>query len=331
VKISLEPDCPPRLGEQIAVVGFGSQGRAQALNLRDSGEDVRIGLRRGSRSWAAATEQGFRVLTVEEAVRESDVVVVLTPDVGQAALYREAIAPNLSTGAMLTFAHGFSVHYRQVVPPEYADVTLVAPKAPGRLLRDTYLAGHGAPCLLAVQQDRTGRANLRALAYARAIGAGRAGILHTTFREETETDLFGEQAVLCGGISGLITTAFDTLVSAGYPPELAYFEVLHELKLVVDLLYRGGMKFMRSSVSDTAEFGDYVSGPRVIDEHVRESMGQLLREVQDGSFAERWIDENGAGCRSFLEMRERHADHPIETVGARLRSMMPWLEEGGRR
>ncbi len=326
MKMSYDADCPPHLGERVAILGYGSQGHAHALNLQDSGEDVRVGLYPGSRSQAKAAAQGLRVLSVEEAVQDADLVTVLTPDVGQARLYREAILPHLRPGMMLMFAHGFSIHYSQIAPPASVDVAMVAPKGPGHLVRSTYVEGAGTPSLLAIHQDASGRARRRALAYARALGAGRAGILETTFKEETETDLFGEQAVLCGGISQLIKTGFETLVEAGYQPELAYFEVLHEMKLIVDLMYRGGLSFMRYSVSDTAEYGDYVSGPRIIDEHVRASMRQVLKEIQDGSFAERWIDENAERRQEFLALRARNAAHPIEQVGARLRAMMPWLE-----
>ena len=327
MKMSYDRDCPQRLGEKVAVIGYGSQGHAHALNLKDSGEDVRVGLYPGSSSWARAEAHGLRVVGVAEAVREADVIMVLTPDVGQAGLYREAIEPHLRPGGMLMFAHGFAIHYGTVEPPGGVDVTMIAPKAPGHLVRSTYVEGNGTPALLAIAQDATGRARERALAYARAIGAARAGVLDTTFKEETETDLFGEQAVLCGGVSQLIKTGFETLVEAGYQPELAYFEVLHEMKLIVDLMYRGGLGFMRYSVSDTAEYGDYVSGPRVIDEHVRQSMRTVLREIQDGTFAERWIDENDAGGRRrFLQMREENAGHQLEQVGAELRTMMPWLE-----
>jgi ketol-acid reductoisomerase len=326
MKMYYDADCPAELGERVAILGYGSQGRAHALNLKDSGADVRVGLHSGSRSRERAAQDGLRVLDVSDAVAEAEVVMVLTPDVGQAALYRESIASGLRPGEMLMFAHGFSIHFGQIAPPADVDVTMIAPKAPGHLVRSTYVDGAGTPCLLAIQQDATGRALPRTLAYGRALGAGRAGILETTFKEETETDLFGEQAVLCGGVSSLIKAGFETLVEAGYQPELAYFECLHEMKLIVDLMYRGGLGFMRYSVSDTAEYGDYTAGPRVIDEHVRAEMRQLLHEIQDGSFAERWIDENGNGRERFLEMRGREADHQIETVGRRLRSMMPWLE-----
>jgi ketol-acid reductoisomerase len=314
------------VGEPIAVLGYGSQGRAHALNLKDSGEDVRVGLYAGSRSFERCADDGVRALQAAEAVAEASVVMVLTPDTGHAKLYREAVEPNLRPGAMLMFAHGFSVHFGTVQPKRDVDVAMIAPKGPGHLLRSTYVQGQGIPALVAVQQDATGRAFERALAYGRGIGSARAGILETTFKEETETDLFGEQAVLCGGVSQLVKTGFETLVEAGYQPELAYFEVLHELKLIVDLMYRGGLAFMRHSISDTAEFGDYVSGPRVIDEHVRESMRQVLREIQDGSFAERWIDESSSGRARFDALRQKESQHQLEQVGAGLRSMMSWLE-----
>ena len=326
VNIRYDDDCPATLGERVAILGYGSQGHAHAQNLRDSGVDVRVGLQTGSRSRAKAERHGLRVMDVDAAVREADVVMVLTPDVGQARLYREAVEPHLRPGMMLMFAHGFSIHFGQIEPPADVDVTMIAPKAPGHLVRSTYLEGTGTPALMAIQRDATGRARERTLAYARALGAGRAGVLETTFKDETETDLFGEQSVLCGGISALITAGFETLVEAGYAPELAYFECLHEMKLIVDLMYRGGLGFMRYSVSDTAEYGDYVSGPRVIDARVKQSMKQILAEIQDGSFAERWIDENEKGRARFLRMRQEHADHELETVGANLRGMMSWLQ-----
>jgi ketol-acid reductoisomerase len=326
MKIHYDADCPPKLGEKVAVIGYGSQGRAHALNLRDSGEDVRVGLYPGSKSFERATEDGVRALEVPQAVAEASVVMVLTPDAGQGKLFRESIATQLKPGAMLMFAHGFAIHFAQIKPDAGLDVSMIAPKGPGHLVRSTFVQGMGVPALIAVHQDASGRAQQRALAYARGIGSGRAGIVETTFKEETETDLFGEQAVLCGGVSSLVKTGFETLVEAGYQPEIAYFEVLHELKLIVDLMYRGGLGFMRHSISDTAEYGDYVSGPRVIDEHVRESMRKVLREIQDGSFAEHWIDENSNGREKFLAMRSKDAEHPVEKVGRELRSMMTWLE-----
>jgi ketol-acid reductoisomerase len=321
-----DADCPPTLDEKAAVIGYGSQGHAHALNLADSGIDVRVGLYPTSPSWEKAEEAGLRVCSVPEAVTQASIVMILTPDVGQAKLYHEDIEPNLRPGALLLFAHGFAIHYGTIQPRPDLDVALVAPKGPGHLVRSTYIVNQGVPVLLAIHQDPSGHAEARTLAYARALGAGRAGILDTTFKEETETDLFGEQAVLCGGISNLVKMGFETLVEAGYQPELAYFEVMHELKLIVDLMYRGGLGFMRYSVSDTAEYGDYVSGPRIIDEHVRASMRAVLKDIQSGSFAEKWIDENGSGRGAFLALREREARHPVEKVGAELRAMMPWLE-----
>jgi len=326
MKIHYDRDCPPSLGEPVAVIGYGSQGRAHALNLRDSGEDVRVGLYPGSKSIARVEEDGLRAVPVPEAVSEATVVMVLTPDAGQGKLFRESIEKNLQPGTLLLFAHGFSIHFAQIKPEQNIDVAMIAPKGPGHLVRSTYVQGQGVPALIAVHQDSTGRAWQRTLAYARSLGAGRAGILETSFKEETETDLFGEQAVLCGGVSSLVKTGFETLVEAGYQPEVAYFEVLHELKLIVDLMYRGGLGFMRYSVSDTAEYGDYVSGPRVIDSHVREQMRQVLHEIQDGTFAERWLDENSNGREGFMTMRRRDAEHPVEKVGRELRSMMTWLE-----
>jgi len=312
-------------GRRIAVLGYGSQGHAHALNLRDSGHDVRVGLLESSGSRAAAREEGLRVLSPFDACAEADVVMVLTPDTGQRALYAEAIAPNLRAGDLLMFAHGFNIRYGLIDAPPGVDVSMVAPKGPGHLVRSTFAAGQGVPCLFAVHQDATGEARPRTLAYARGIGGTRAGVLETTFAEETETDLFGEQAVLCGGISSLVKAGFDTLVDAGYQPELAYFEVMHELKLIVDLMYQGGLSYMRYSVSDTAEYGDYTSGPRVIDERVRDTMRVLLRDIRDGSFAQRWIDENEAGRPNFVEWRDEERRLPIEQVGAELRARMSWL------
>jgi ketol-acid reductoisomerase len=326
MKIHYEVDCPPQLGEPVAVIGYGSQGRAHALNLRDSGEDVRVGLYPGSKSIERVESDGLRAVPVPEAVSEATVVMVLTPDAGQGKLFRESIEEHLQPRSLLLFAHGFSIHFAQIKPNKDLDVAMIAPKGPGHLVRSTYVNGQGVPALIAVYQDATGKAWPRSLAYARSLGAGRAGILETTFKEETETDLFGEQAVLCGGVANLVKTGFETLVEAGYQPELAYFEVLHELKLIVDLMYRGGLGFMRYSVSDTAEYGDYVSGPRVIDDHVRQQMRQVLSEIQDGSFAERWLDENSNGREQFMAMRRKDADHQIEQIGRELRSMMTWLE-----
>jgi ketol-acid reductoisomerase len=312
-------------GQRIAILGYGSQGHAHALNLRDSGHDVRVGLPSSSRSRAAAEAEGLRVLTPAEACAEAQVIMVLTPDTGQRALYESDIAAHLQPGDLLMFAHGFTIRYGLIEPPRDVDVSMVAPKGPGHLVRRTYGDGQGVPCLFAVHQDATGSARQRTLAYARGIGGTRAGVLETTFAEETETDLFGEQAVLCGGVSSLVKAGFETLVEAGYQPELAYFEVMHELKLIVDLMYQGGLSYMRYSVSDTAEYGDYVSGPKVINETSRQAMRSLLREIQDGTFAQRWIEENRMGRPNFLEWRDEDRHHPVEQVGARLRAGMSWL------
>jgi ketol-acid reductoisomerase len=312
--------------QRIAVLGFGSQGHAHAQNLQESGLDVRVGLRAGSSSRAAAEQVGLRVLDIAEAVDEADVVMCLLPDTSHAKVYAADIAPHLKNGDMLMFAHGFSVHFGTVVPPDGVDVTMIAPKGPGHLVRRTYVEGNGTPGLVAVHQDATGKALPRALAYGAGIGCAKPGIIETTFKEETETDLFGEQTVLCGGISELIRNGFETLVEAGYQPEIAYFECLHELKLIIDLIYEGGLSWMRYSVSDTAEWGDYVSGPRVVDAHVREQMRRILGEIQDGSFAGRWIAEADAGFPEFLRLRQQARASQLEQVGRQLRQMMPWLE-----
>jgi ketol-acid reductoisomerase len=326
--IYYEKDTDPGvLGDQkIAVLGFGSQGHAHAENLQDSGYDVRVGLRAGSTSRAKAEEAGLRVLDTAEAVSEADVVMCLLPDTSHGKVYADEIEPNLKDGDMLMFAHGFSIHFGTVVPPDGIDVTMIAPKGPGHLVRRTYEQGIGTPALVAVQQDATGKARDRALAYGSGIGAARAGIIETTFKEETETDLFGEQSVLCGGLSELIKSGFDTLVAAGYQPEIAYFECLHEVKLIVDLIYEGGLSWMRYSVSDTAEWGDYQSGPRVIDDTARATMKQILTEIQNGSFANRWIDEANGGFPEFLRLRSQARTSQLEEVGRGLRQMMPWLE-----
>jgi ketol-acid reductoisomerase len=312
-------------GQRIAVLGFGSQGHAHSQNLRDSGQDVRVGLREGSTSWPKAEEAGLRVLPTAEAAAEADVVMVTLPDTTHAAVYARDVAPNLRAGDMLMFAHGFSIHFGTVQPPADVDVTMIAPKGPGHLVRRTYEEGIGTPALVAVQQDATGTALARALAYGAGIGAARAGIIETTFREETETDLFGEQTVLCGGLSTLVQAGFETLVEAGYQPEIAYFECLHEMKLIVDLVYEGGLSWMRHSISDTAEWGDYVSGPRVIDEGVRERMRQVLSEIRDGSFAKEWIGEADQGFPHFLALRREARSSLLESRGRELRKMMPWL------
>ncbi|HEX9045130.1 MAG TPA: ketol-acid reductoisomerase [Candidatus Limnocylindrales bacterium] len=312
-------------GQTVAIVGYGSQGHAHALNLHESGVNVVVGLSKGSKSRAHAEEAGLRVADVADAVRDADVVMILVPDTAQKDVYDREIAPNLRKGALLMFAHGFNIRFERITPPANVDLGMVAPKGPGHLVRSVYQAGGGVPALFAVGQDATGTARARVLAYARAIGATRAGVLETTFKEETETDLFGEQSVLCGGTAALVKMAFETLVEAGYQPELAYFETMHELKLIVDLMYRGGLNFMRFSVSDTAEYGDYVSGPRIIDDHVRTTMRQVLREIQDGSFAARWIGENETGRVEFEQLRRADEHHQIEEVGAALRSRMAFL------
>ena len=309
----------------IAIIGYGSQGHAHALNLRDSGVDVVVGLAADSKSRPIAAEAGLSVADVGEAVRQADSIMILVPDTAQKAVYDAEIAPNLRPGRLLLFAHGFNIHFGLIDPPGGVDVGMVAPKGPGHLVRSVYVEGGGVPALFAVHREDTGTARARVLAYARALGATRAGVLETTFAEETETDLFGEQAVLCGGVSNLVKNGFETLVAAGYQPELAYFEVMHELKLIVDLMYRGGLNFMRFSVSDTAEYGDYMSGPRIVDAHVRETMQQVLAEIRDGTFARRWIAENEAGRPEFNRLRRKDQDHLIEQVGAELRSKMRWL------
>ena len=314
------------LARKVAVIGYGSQGHAHALNLRDSGVTVRVGLPETSRSRSRAQAQGLTVLPVADAAAWADVIILLTPDTTQPAIYRDQIRPHMTAGKMLMFAHGFNIRFRTIAPPPDIDVTMVAPKAPGHRVREVYVEGGGTPALLAVEQDATGHARAVALSYARAIGSTRAGVIDTSFSEETETDLFGEQAVLCGGVSALIKAGFDTLVEAGYQPEIAYFECLHELKLIVDLIYRGGLTYMRYSVSDTAEHGDYTGGPRLITEQTRAEMRRLLAEITDGSFAKAWIAENEAGRPAFEAARRREQQHPIEQVGARLRAMMPFLE-----
>jgi ketol-acid reductoisomerase len=312
-------------GRKVAIIGYGSQGHAHALNLKDSGIDVRVGLYEGSPSRAKAEAAGLTVKTVAEAADEADVIMILLPDTKQKSVYEKEILPGLRDGKALFFAHGFNIHFGQIKPPAGVDVCMVAPKGPGHLVRRTYEEKIGTPALIAIQQDATGKAHDIALAYAKGIGATRAGVLETTFKEETETDLFGEQAVLCGGVSELIKAGFETLTRAGYQPEVAYFECMHELKLIVDLLYEGGFKYMRYSVSDTAEYGDYTRGKRVIGDGARAEMERILAEIQSGEFAKEWIAENEHGAQNFLEERERQQDHKIEVVGAQLRSMMPWL------
>ncbi len=311
--------------KQVAVIGYGSQGHAHALNMRDSGVNVIVGLPTGSKSRQKAEAEGLRVLTPAEAAQQADVIMLLIPDQHHREIFERDIRPGLAPGKLLLVAHGFSLHFSQIVPPPDIDVAMVAPKSPGHMVRRLFVEGVGVPALWAVYQDATGQAQALTLSYARAIGSTRAGVLQTTFAEETETDLFGEQAVLCGGVTSLIQAGFETLVEAGYQPEVAYFECLHELKLIVDLMYQGGMSYMRYSISDTAEYGDYVSGPRLIDERVRQEMSKVLKEIQNGTFATRWIQENQAGRPAFLAMRRKNAQHQIEQVGKELRSMMPWL------
>ncbi len=313
--------------QTICVLGYGSQGHAHALNLRDSGLNVIVGLRRGGKSYKKAKAAGFDPLSPSEACAKADIIMLLVPDQVQPQIYEEAIKPNLSAGKMLMFAHGFNIHFGQIVPPPDVDVTMVAPKGPGHLVRREYERGGGVPCLVAIQQDATGNALKRALAYAKGIGGTRAGVLETTFREETETDLFGEQCVLCGGVSALIKAGFETLVEAGYQPEIAFFECCHELKLIVDLIYEGGLAFMRYSISDTAEYGDLTRGPRIINQEVKKEMKQILEEIQSGRFAKEWILENQAGRPVMNALRRREAEHHIEEVGAKLRAMMPWLKK----
>ena len=311
---------------RIAIIGYGSQGHAHALNLRDSGCDVVVGLSPGSTSRAKAAAEGLKVLTPAAATDEADIVMVLTPDTTQAALYRDELAPNLRTGNTMMFAHGFNIRFGAIEPPPGIDVSMIAPKSPGHRVREVFKEGQGTPALLAVHKDESGRAKQTALAYARALGCTRAGVIETTFAEETETDLFGEQAVLCGGVSALVKAGFETLVKSGYQPEIAYFECMHELKLIVDLMYRGGLSYMRYSISDTAEHGDYTGGARLVTEETRREMLRMLSEIQSGAYAKAWIAESEAGRPWFNEQRRRERTHGIEKVGAQLRAMMPFLD-----
>ncbi|MCA9956256.1 MAG: ketol-acid reductoisomerase [Anaerolineales bacterium] len=313
-------------GKKIAVLGYGSQGHAHALNLRDSGADVRVGLYEGSPSWAKAEADGLKVMETGAACAEADVIMVLTPDTKQAAIYKESIAPNLTAGKTLMFGHGFNIRFGQIVPPKDVDVSMIAPKAPGHRVREVYTEGSGTPALLAVEQDASGNAKAFAMAYAKGLGCTRAGVIETTFAEETETDLFGEQAVLCGGVSALVEAGFNTLVEAGYQPEIAYFECLHELKLIVDLFYQGGLSYMRYSVSDTAEHGDYTGGPKIITDETRQAMKQMLQDIRSGAYAEEWIDENVNGRPWFNDRRKAARSSQIEQVGKELRKMMPFLK-----
>ena len=312
-------------GKKVAVYGYGSQGHAHAQNLRDNGVEVAVALHAGSKSRARAEAAGFQVLSSSDAAQWADILVILVPDTSQPQLYRDEIEPHLAAGKALLFAHGFNIHFGTIRPPAHADVVMIAPKAPGQRVREVFVEGGGTPALLAVHQDASGKAKAIALSYAKALGVTRAGVIETTFAEETETDLFGEQAVLCGGVSALIKAGFETLVDAGYQPEVAYFECMHELKLIVDLMYRGGLNYMRYAVSDTAEHGDYTGGPKIVTAETRRAMTRMLADIQDGHYAKEWIAENKAGRPWFKSARRREQQHPIEQVGARLRDMMPFL------
>ena len=330
-KIYYNTDCDLSLldGRKVAIIGYGSQGHAHALNLKESGVDVVVGLYEGSKSWKKAEEQGLKVMTSADAAAWADIIMVLIPDELQAKLYKEAIEPNLNEGDMLMFAHGFNIHFNQIVPPKNVDVTMIAPKAPGHTVRSEYQAGKGTPCLVAVEQDYTGKAHDYALAYGAAIGGARAGLLDTTFRTETETDLFGEQAVLCGGVCQLMQTGFEVLVEAGYDPKNAYFECIHEMKLIVDLIYQSGFEGMRKSISNTAEYGDYITGPKLITEDTKKAMKKVLAGIQDGSFAKEFLLEMSAagGQAHFKAMRQLHNEHECEKVGADIRSLYSWSDE----
>jgi ketol-acid reductoisomerase len=328
-KIYYDKDCNLKLleGKTVGIVGYGSQGHAHAQNLRDSGCQVIVAEAKGTPGWKAASEAGFKVTSAAEVAKQADIIMMLAPDNLHREIYYSSIEKGLAKGKMLMFAHGFNIHYGQVVPPANIDVTMIAPKCPGHMLRQLYTEGAGPPAIVAIHQDASGKALATALAYAKGIGCGRAGVIETTFAEETETDLFGEQTVLCGGISSLIKAGFEILVEAGYQPEIAYFEVCNELKLIIDLIYQGGLSYMRYSVSDTAEYGDYTRGPRVIDEMVREEMMAILGEIQDGTFAKEWILENQAGRPVYNALKRMDEEHPLELVGRELREMMPWLKK----
>lgn len=328
-KIFYQEDCNLSLleGKTIAVIGYGSQGHAHALNAKESGAHVIIGLYEGSRSWAKAEAAGFEVYTAAEAAKKADIIMILINDEKQAKMYQESIAPNLEAGNTLMFAHGFSIHFGQIVPPADVNVIMIAPKGPGHTVRSQYLEGKGVPCLIAVHQDATGDAHDLGLAYALAIGGARAGVLQTTFREETETDLFGEQAVLCGGVTALMKCGFEVLVEAGYEPESAYFECIHEMKLIIDLINQSGFEGMRYSISNTAEYGDYITGPKIVTEDTKNAMRQVLKDIQEGVFARNWLLENQVGCPNFNAMRRIEADHQLEKVGTELRKLMSWNSE----
>jgi len=331
MKMYYESDIDKELikSKKIAVLGYGSQGHAHSLNLKDSGFDVVVGLYEGSKSKQKAEEKGLSVLSNSEAVKSADVIMFCLPDTIQGKVYREDVEPHLEEGKMLMFCHGFSIFYEQIKPPSYVDVAMIAPKGPGHIVRRVFESGQGVPCLIAVHQDNSGKAKDIALGYGLGVGGARAGILETTFKEETETDLFGEQAVLCGGVTSLVQSAFEVLVEAGYQPESAYFEVLHELKLIVDLMYQGGLGEMRYSISDTAEYGDYTRGPVVVDPSVKANMKKVLDQIQSGQFAKEWIAENDEGLHKFKDLRKENSSHPIEEVGKRLRGMMPFLKDQG--
>lgn len=329
-KIYYQEDCNLALleGKTIAVIGYGSQGHAHALNLKESGCNVIVGLYEGSRSWAKAEAQGLTVYTAAEAAKRADIIMILINDEKQGALYKESIEPNLEEGNMLMFAHGFAIHFGQIVPPKNVDVAMIAPKAPGHTVRSEYQIGRGTPCLVAIEQDYTGKAKDVALAYALGLGGARAGVLETTFKVETETDLFGEQAVLCGGVCALMKAGFETLVEAGYAPENAYFECIHEMKLIVDLIFESGFAGMRYSISNTAEYGDYITGPKIVTDETKKAMKKVLTDIQDGTFAKDWLLENQVGCSHFNAMRRKEAEHPAEKVGAELRKLYSWNDGG---
>lgn len=328
-KIYYQQDCNLSLldGKTVAVIGYGSQGHAHALNLKESGVNVIIGLYEGSKSWAKAEAAGFKVFTSAEAAKQADIIMILINDEKQAQLYKESIEPNLEAGNALMFAHGFCIHYGQIIPPKDVDVMLIAPKGPGHTVRSQYLEGQGVPCLIGVHQDASGKAHDIGLAYALGIGGARAGVLETTFKEETETDLFGEQAVLCGGVTALMKAGFEVLVEAGYEPESAYFECIHEMKLIIDLVNESGFAGMRYSISNTAEYGDYITGSKIITEDTKNAMRDVLKDIQDGTFARNWLLENQIGCTNFNAMRRIEAEHPLEKVGAELRNMMSWTKK----
>lgn len=328
-KIYYQQDCNLSFldGKTVAVIGYGSQGHAHALNLKESGINVIIGLYEGSKSWAKAEAAGFQVYTAAEAAKKADIIMILINDEKQAKLYKESIEPNLESGNALMFAHGFCIHFGQIIPPKDVDVMMIAPKGPGHTVRSQYLEGQGVPCLIAIHQNATGKALDLALAYALGIGGARAGVLETTFREETETDLFGEQAVLCGGVTALMKAGFEVLVEAGYDPANAYFECIHEMKLIIDLVNESGFAGMRYSISNTAEYGDYITGPKIITEETKNAMRKVLSDIQDGTFARNWLLENQIGCTNFNAKRRIEAEHPLEKVGAELRNMMSWTKK----